>query len=170
MRTVEQILARIEARKEEDFLGFETAHLVVLLPFKQAKPYLPAGAEEVSWTKVTLDVGEVRREMEAYLSFAWEKANNCRGLSAGRSISHYAAWLWLLDDQEKWPDAVIDLMDKYQFYGKAWLARITKYLGFDPAKFDNGAWKNSEDGPTLSLEEIGAEILKVSFKAERLTS
>lgn len=170
MRTAEQILARIEERKTEDFLGFETSHLVVLLPFEQAKPYLKEGVQENNWLPVTLDVKEVRREMEAYLSFAWEKANNCRGLSAGRSISHYSAWLWLLDDQEKWPDAVIDLMHNYQFYGKAWLARITKYLGFDPAKFDNGAWKNSEDGPTLSLEEIGAEILKVNFTAGRHTS
>ena len=33
------------------------------------------------------------------MTFAWDKANNERNLSAGRSINHFEVWLWLLGDE-----------------------------------------------------------------------
>jgi hypothetical protein len=67
------------------------------------------------------------------MDFAWDKANNGRGISANRSIAHYQAWLWLLGVE--WCDT---LMDDYEFYGKPQLIRICEYLGLDPKQWDDG--------------------------------
>lgn len=77
--------------------------------------------------------------MIEYMPFAWEKANNCRGLSAGRSLAHYTAWLWLDGDNEIWPT-----LEDYEYYGKDKLVEICNYLGIDSKQWDDGIRKNSE--------------------------
>jgi hypothetical protein len=74
------------------------------------------------------------------MPFAWEKANDCRGLSANRSIEHMTAWLWMLGD---------DLADKmdglYEYYGKPCLRAICEKYGCKWQQWDDGVWRNSED-------------------------
>ena len=138
MRTDEEILARIEARQPEDFFGFEITDLLIRLPFEKAAPYLSdearaAGGAE--WKVQPRDRESVLKEMLEYMSFAWDKANNCRGLSAGRSMCHYMAWVWLVGD---------DLGDltEYEFYGKDNLVKICQHYGWDSSQWDDGERTN----------------------------
>jgi hypothetical protein len=72
------------------------------------------------------------------MDFAWEKANNCRGLSAMRTMTHYKAWLWLLGQDG------FDDLENYSHYGKDNLVRICKFFDLDPKKWDDGRRVNSE--------------------------
>jgi len=72
--------------------------------------------------------------IKGYMSFAWEKANDKRGISANRSIDHFKGWLWLLGDEE----GTEYLKVNYIPYGKPGLAYICKKYGF----------KNEDNGDT----------------------
>jgi hypothetical protein len=97
-RTQEEIVARIKWEKEwNDFLNFAIEDLIVYLDFVHAQHYLKAEVTEESWIKSSKDP---KQEITDYMPFAWDKANNCRGLSAGRSIDHLRAWLWLAGEDE----------------------------------------------------------------------
>lgn len=136
-RTQNEIVARIEQRKAADPFGFEWPFYVGALDWAHAKPYLKEGAKESGWKRQ--DDAEVRAEAIDYMEFAWDKANGCRGLSAGRSLSHYIAWLWLLGDDELWPT-----LTDYQYYGKDELRSICEYLDLDADRWDDGVRVNSE--------------------------
>jgi hypothetical protein len=133
MRTDEEIVARIEALKDTDYFGFDTADLIVRLPFDLAAPYLnpDVKAEEWNGNVQPRDRESLIAGMLDYMPFAWEKANNARGLSASRTMSHYASWVWLAGD---------DLGDltEYEYYGKDNLRRICDHYGWDADQWDDG--------------------------------
>ena len=139
MKTQEQILTRINHLKDEDIFGFETGTLMDFLTFENAKPFLKPTATKEDWDKQMRPLSQnvILKQMEDYMPFAWDKANNFRGISASRSISHYKAWLWLLGDDS------IDT-DEYEFYGKDILARICKKYGWDSKQWDDGVRLNEE--------------------------
>ena len=66
-----------------------------------------------------------------------------------RSIEHMKAWLWLLNDPL---GARLD--DLYRHYGKPCLRAICEKYGWDWRQWDDGSWRNDEDGPGLSPEEV----------------
>lgn len=131
MRTDEEITARIEEQYPEDMLGFMTQDLILALPFDKAKPYLSDTVTAETWTPKPRDADSLKCRMVEYMPFAWDKANNKRGISAARSLCHYASWLWL---------AGVDLgnLTEYTAYGKEHLRRICEYLGLDPDQWDDG--------------------------------
>ena len=135
MRSDEEILARIESVKEDDWLGTQLSDLLIRLPFEKARPYLKPEATPEDWPVKPRDRDSVLAEMLSYMPFAWGKANNGRGLSAGRSMDHYSAWVWLAGD---------DLGDltQYEFYGKDNLVRICKHYGWDAGQWDDGVRVN----------------------------
>jgi len=127
VRTQEEILARIEEIKPKEFFGFETADLIGYLDYDHAKPFLKEEVKEEEWKKE--DQYKVKDQMIEYMSFAFEKAFNQRGISAGRSLNHYSAWLWI--------DGNVELAEKirdYEDYGVNQLREICQYLGIDPTK------------------------------------
>lgn len=140
MRTQEEIVERVRLRKPQDFFGFEITDLISYLDFEHGKQFLKEDskmtAEEWEKSRETRPPKEV---MSEYMPFAWEKANNYRGLSSARSISHYQAWLWL-DGNEELANSIED----YQYYGKPQLVEICNYLGLDPNQWDDGVRRNSE--------------------------
>lgn len=142
MKTDQEIIARIDARRPGDPLAFEWPYYLSCLPFDLAKPYLNHNALErgaEAWKINPRDTESMRLECLGYMAFAWEKANNFRGISAQRSISHFIAWLWLMG--EPWCDT---LMDDYEFYGKPQLVRICEFLSVDPKQWDDGVRLNEE--------------------------
>ena len=141
MRTQTEILDRYKERKERDFLGFEVDCYISYLDFENAKPFLKKGTPAADWKPA--EFSELKQIMVDYMPFAWDKANNCRGLSASRSISHYVAWLWLYGSPLC--DVIADIKD-YEFYGKDKLILICGYLGLDPKQWDDGHRVNSEKG------------------------
>ena len=141
IRTQEEIVSRIEEIKDGDFFGFQTGDLIQCLDYDHAKPYLKEDCTKEDWdedrTEFTRDY--IINKMENYMPFAWDKANNCRGISAGRSMDHYTAWMWLIGDDGK----LGDLLD-YQFYGKDNLVAICNLYGWDHSKWDDGTRTNTD--------------------------
>lgn len=138
MRTDAEILARIDAVKADDFLGFQRNQLIGFLSFAAARPFLNEGVTEEQWAQVQRprDRDSILAAMLDYMPFAWEKANHGRGISAGRSMDHYSEWIWMLGD---------DLGDlrNYSFYGKDHLVRICQHYGWDSSQWDDGVRVNS---------------------------
>lgn len=139
MRTQDEIVARIKERGKEDLCGFEVNELKLFLDYEHVKSYLKEGVTD--WEPRVY----FAQVMLSYMEFAWGKANNCRGISACRSIMHYQAWLWLAeeDDLLAWVDKEFE--SNYQHYGKEILVHICDHFGWDWKQYDNGRWVNSED-------------------------
>lgn len=128
MRTQDEIVSRIDRIRSEDFFGFETSDLVVALDYEHAKPFLASGCTKEEW-----DLGRPeytpensRKLIRDYLEFAWEKANDERGISASRSQSHFRAWIWLAGDDE-----VLAAVESapYEPYGKPKLEVVEAHYG-----------------------------------------
>ncbi len=148
MRTTDEILSRVEEVRETDFFGFETADLLSWLPYDKAKPYLKDSARSEDWTYNVPTHDAVLKCIVGYMPFAWKKANECRGLSAMRSLQHMKAWLWLLGD------SLADELDDYTHYGKPQLRAICDKLGINWSSMDDNCWRNDESGPCESPDSV----------------
>lgn len=139
--TQEEIVARVAWLKGKDFFGFESGDLLVRLDWDRAKPFLKADASQEVWEKEfkTWSRDDVIKEMRDYMTFAWEKANDKRGISASRTISHYMAWTFLAGDT----DLTAELSKGYEFYGKELLLKICDKYGWTDLKaLDDGVREN----------------------------
>lgn len=146
MRTQDEIVARIKDRKDRDMFGFEVNEYVDYLDYAHAKEFLKDDTTQKQWEKEQAKTKTPGESIKDYMPFAWEKANNCRGLSASRSISHMVAWLWL--DGKDWPE-----LEDYQYYGKPQLVRICKEYDIDWRALDDNLWRNNEDTKGISADE-----------------
>jgi hypothetical protein len=135
MRTEEEIVKKIKEVEPHDFMGFQRSDLIEFLSFEAAKPFI---REEVTKDQWNFDVRKLEREsilktMLEYMPFAWDKANNCRGISASRSLDHYTVWIWMLEDEKNFGD-----LTEYQYYGKDNLVKICEFYGWDHTQWDDG--------------------------------
>jgi hypothetical protein len=132
VRTPEEVLEQLKIviLSEEDWMGTMCGDLLKHLPFELAKEFLKPGVKEEDWGFLPLNKDSVIAEMKEYMPFAWKKANERRGLSAGRSMDHYTTWIWLAGDD------LGELRD-YEYYGKDNLTRICKQYGWDSTKWDD---------------------------------
>lgn len=144
VKTQDQIVDELRRLKgsDDDFFGFRTGDLITWLDYEHAKEFLKPECSEEEWAKT--HTGELTREkilktMEDYMSFAWDKARNCRGISAARSMEHYTAWMFLIGDE----GTLGDLTD-YEHYGKDNLRRICEKYGWNADQWDDGVRVNSE--------------------------
>lgn len=145
-RTYQEIIDQINYLKEgyRDLFGAQIGDLIEFLPYENAKQFLNDEVIEADWIQKT----DVAKAAKDYLPFAWSKANDCRGISSGRSIDHMEAYLWLSGaDSEMlsgWRDA------NYQYYGKPLLVCASEFFGFDWKSVDDGRWSNDEDSESIS--------------------
>lgn len=146
LRTQEEIIERIKWLTEEqfrDFFGAARGDLVEFLTFENAKPFLRPDVTEESWNEIRKDatLENIKLAVADYMPFAWEKANNCRGISAQRSIDHMKAWLWLTGD-----DKALDDLEavQYEHYGKEKLIFVAEYFGLDWSGWDDGVRTNTD--------------------------
>lgn len=105
MKSAVEIKNKFNEGFAEDVFGFGTGDILYALSFEDAKEYLredyvakESASEEWEANRLKTD-DDVKAKMLDYLSFAWDKAIDERGLSADRSIRHFAAWAWLIDDE-----------------------------------------------------------------------
>ncbi len=142
MRTQSEILARLKAAQPLDPFGFEWEEYVSALTRESIESLrgtlLKADTDLSTWDPTLKTDEDVRKQCVDYMEFAWEKANGCRGLSAGRSMGHYKAWLWLLGEDG------FDDLETYRHYGKDNLVRICRFLALDPDRWDNHKRVNSD--------------------------
>ena len=150
VRTPSQILQRVEAIADDDWLGTQRNDLINALPFDEAKKFLKP--------EVTAEQWEARKckppmqKVSEYLPFAWDKANGNRGISAGRSLDHMKAWLWLAGHDE----LLKQHFEHYEHYGKFQLVIASELVGFDWRAHDDGRWVNDESDE----HGLGAEAVK----------
>ncbi len=145
MKSQLEIKNRIKRIQEKDLFGFESSSLVDFLNYENAKEYLKPECTEDEWNKhyKRATKKNIKLEILDYMPFAWEKANNCRGVSANRSLMHMKAWFWLLDEK-------LDLKD-YKWYGKPQLKKICEKFGWDWKQWHNGLVGNHENDQKENL-------------------
>lgn len=101
MKNVEAVKQKMKDVEAEDFLGFIRQDLIGALSFEDAKAgdYVNDGVTEEQWNEQMFKTdADVIAKMKSYLTFAYDKANGQRGLSANRSVMHFQAWSFLVDD------------------------------------------------------------------------
>lgn len=153
MRSIEEIMNKIRNQDPADIFGTERNDLIAVLPFEAAREFLVAEATEEAWNKECVPMTDegVRTSIVNYMPFAWDKANDCRGLSSARSLFHMRAWLWLLG---------VDLdINAYEYYGKPHLRGICEALGVDWRALDNGRWRNGESSEAVGPQNAVAIVL-----------
>lgn len=135
VRTQQEIVERIESLRPGDLFGFQTSDLICYLDYENALPYIGQEVTAEQWPAEIWERDSIVELMLDYMPFAWEKANNCRGLSALRSIGHFTSWIWLAGDD-------LGDLSNYQFYGKDELRKICQYYGWDADQWDDGVRTN----------------------------
>jgi hypothetical protein len=95
MRTQEEILARLREVSKEDFFGFSQEVLLGALDFEHAKPFLKEGVTPDQWAPALTEEA-LKKDALNYLTFAWGKAEDHRGISASRSVDKMTQYCWLL--------------------------------------------------------------------------
>jgi len=136
-RTQDEIVARIEERQPADVFGFEWPLYIEYLDLEHVRPFLRDPDEP--WNPTSVDPID---HMLDYMDFAWEKANNCRGISASRSIEHCIAWLWLAGEDELTQQVDHAYNNTYHHYGKPILEMICDHFGWDWRRWDDGVRTN----------------------------
>jgi len=128
-RTAEEILARY---KKRNLFWFECDHYLYRLPFELVKPYLKDGITKEQWKGMSKPATHeaILEEMKEYLPFAFTKAYNEKGLSARRSIEHYIAWIWLLNDGFS-DEIEDDYENNYHSYGLPILIKIAQHYKWE---------------------------------------
>lgn len=145
-RTTEEMLERFNA--PGDMFGFGASVLLPYFDFDDIKGHLKfeyvakVEAGEETWVRYPATVELVTACAEEYMRFAWGKAMDHRGLSAGRSLYKLATWLWMAGDDE----AVDILMDEsnYPPYGAPALRLVCERYGWPVPPDDMAA--SGDDG------------------------
>lgn len=127
MRTEQEIIEYCKEVADEIF-GFKLDVLLPYLSAENVKPFLRDDADLSLWTTKPLVRDSILSEMREYMEFAWDKVDNHRGLSAGRSVDKMQAWLWLLGDNETL--AFAEDENNYPNYGAPILKCICEVYSF----------------------------------------
>jgi hypothetical protein len=126
MRSQEEILERIKERDADDLLGFEWFEYVYALDLKHAITFLEHPNQD--WKPKTPD--EIKTRMKDYMPFAIKKAETERGISANRSIMHYIAWLWLVEEDDLLAKVDHEYETNYHSFGLPILKMIDDHFGW----------------------------------------
>lgn len=159
-RSVPDIVARLKrAQADGDFFGAEVGRLADALSFADVLSHELLSEEgkqkgEAVWEDRRLrTVADVRKAITDYLPFAWGKANDCRGLSAGRSIGHFLGLLWLHGPDGEAIANRPEFGDGFEFYGKPALVLVSEFVGFNWESVDDDRWRNGEDEQGVRAKE-----------------
>lgn len=128
MRTQDEILER--HKNCQDFLGTQKGDLLNYMNVENIKGFLTEdGLKELEAGKLDYPTKDLPKDtILDYLEFAYGKAENQRGISAGRSMAHFKTWIWM-DDPVFYAEIIEDI-DNYDDYGIPVLDRISEHYGF----------------------------------------
>ncbi len=129
MRKPEDIKKFMEKFSKEDFFGVIRQDCISCLPYEAASEYLSEEVTADAWdARYLKNDEEVISEIIKYLPFAYNKAENERGLSAIRSLQHFLAWFYCLGNDEMVSTIHYMMNSDYAPYGMPVLQRIEKWL------------------------------------------
>lgn len=152
-KTDEEIIERIKFVEPVDWMGVMKIDLIGFLSYEAARAFLNEDITEEQWNAQRYtDPIKAARE---YLPFAWTKANDRRGLSAGRSLDHLSVYLWVAGY-----DSLVasHFFGRWNHYGKLQLVIASALCGFPWREHDDSVWVNSEGSEPLTDEQRNAEI------------
>ena len=162
MKTQEQIVEMLGDKGTQvfdSFLGFYKEVLLDFVTFEYAKPLLnqdfvakvETGEEE--WTSIEPNRDNVLAPMRKYIEeYGWPKAQDHRGISAGRTIEKMRAWAWLLDDGDELFTKIRNAA--YPQYGAPTLKVICEHLDW-PVPEDAGLQRMMQGLPCVPDCEEG---------------
>lgn len=143
--TKEEILNQYMKYGSEDPCGFEWHQYVPYLDFELVRNTLKEGFTEEEFNKdfkKELKRESIIDEIKDYMGFAFDKANNCRGISSNRSIGHYIAWIFLAGDKGFSDEIRKEFKENYCYYGKQILKKICEFYKIDYSTLDDGVLTN----------------------------
>ena len=129
MRTQEEIRSHYDATRDDDFLGFMAVVLVSHLDYGHCRDLLKDSVTEADWSAKPVDRESVLEEAREYMArIGWEKVEDHRGISTGRTCQKMSVWMWLLEEPHL---AVLALDDgAYSPYGAPILKEICDYFSW----------------------------------------
>lgn len=137
MKSLQQLLDKVDEEPEESasVFDFDTNDLLQFVPWSEAQDYLKCTVTNEEWEIYfrPLNKGNVIGCMEDYMKIAWEICLNTSGLSSCRTLAHYKAWLWIIEDQETID--FLDNADNYPCFGAPILKYICGKYNWDPVDF-----------------------------------
>ena len=95
-RTQEEIVARIESVKADDWMGFRCEVLFAMLDFAHARPYLREDVTAEQWAEDMVNPDDLETRARDYYEFALTKIDGHRGISANRFVDKLTEYAWLL--------------------------------------------------------------------------
>lgn len=155
-RTSSEVRAYYDATRNEDVLGFIAEVLLPRCDYDDVSDLVKADVIRDVWeseAQESRDPSTLLDEMRDYLAFAWEKARDHRGISAGRSLQKLQAYAWLLGDTEG-ANTIRDRSEAdYYPYGAPVLAWIAgRYYDHFPEPPEDEALANMIAGKPCSIE------------------
>ena len=132
-RSQQEIVSQIK-EESSNFFSFVPDVLCDYLTLNEAEgvfsaEYLSEVAEGKTEHVVITDINEAVQDFLDYMVFAWGKAKDQRGLSAGRSISKLGAWLWLFGREDL--ETLLNDNGLYNPYGAPALIAVCENLGIE---------------------------------------
>jgi hypothetical protein len=149
IRTQQDIIDHIKSIAKTDSFGLQTSDLIGFLDYEHAKEFIEDGVTKEQWNEATDEVTTGEAAIRGYMEFAWDKANNRRGISAMRSLAHMSAWLWI-DGK----DELALSISEYNYYGKPQLVEICEVYGIDWKVLDDGEWVTDEGAEPKTAEQV----------------
>lgn len=132
MKTIEEILSY----KSQTLDGRDLGRLAEFMTVEQLSQVGITLDPDEKWVVQEYTRDSVLDLLKRDLAFAFEKALNQRGISAGMMFSVVKMWMWVLDEHEdliNWSD------DNYAQYGLPLLKAVAIRYGLDnPIGDDNG--------------------------------
>lgn len=122
MKSIEEILSY----ESQSFDGRDLNRLADFMTVEQMQKFDLEVSNPDSWKTEELTRENVLKRLESDLAFAFEKALDKRGLSAGLMYGVIKMWMWVLDEHDdlvNWSD------DNYAQYGLPYLKAVALRYG-----------------------------------------
>lgn len=122
MKSIEEILSY----ESQSFDGRDLNRLADFMTVEQMQKFDLEVSNPDGWKTEELTRENVLKRLESDLAFAFEKALNKRGLSAGLMYGVVKMWMWVLDEHDdlvNWSD------DNYAQYGLPYLKAVALRYG-----------------------------------------
>lgn len=126
----DEVKFKYESIKAQDFLGFSAEAYLPFMNWEDAKEYYKeefrqkVDSGEIKYTNVIIE--EAAQDFLDYMNFAWDKAQNMRGISASRSIEKLSAMLYCMNRADLAEE--IQREELYNPYGAPALINICKKM------------------------------------------
>lgn len=128
-------LIQLAYKKPKCIDGRDLGRVIRYIKFNDIKDLLKDDVDESEWNKTILDFTEenVLNQLSDDLEFAFEKALNKRGLSAGIMYETIKTYMYILEDEE-----LLDFSDYAQYGLPLFKAVAVKYDFENPIGDDDG--------------------------------